>query len=186
MSPLWRAYFPYCRPPDCQAVDSTAAFPREERNRPPPRSGLMVKHLKSQSDEWALPVFLILSAILAVVGSFWLLLFHFSQPAIYPNPGLAAYVPPPGTRLLPLLRKSDAPELANLPDEPPPLAALAQAQDQKMFESPARRRPRVAIHENNHWTSDYRQQWNSGQGDWSGNRAWSSPRKMSGGPKSSF
>jgi hypothetical protein len=147
----------------------------------------MVKRLKSQSDESVLPVILMLSAILAVVGCFWLLLFYFSQPTIYPNPGLAAYVPPPGTRLLPLLRKSDAPELANLPDEPPsPLAALAQAQDQKRFESAARRRPRVAIHENDHWTSDYGQQWNSGHDDWSGNRAWSSPRKMSGGPKSSF
>jgi hypothetical protein len=79
----------------------------------------MVKQLKSQSDESVLPVFLILSAILTVVGSLWLLLFYFSQPTIYPNPGLAAYVPPPGTRLLPLLRKSDAPELANLQDEPP-------------------------------------------------------------------
>jgi hypothetical protein len=148
---------------------------------------LMVKQLKSQSDESVLPVFLILNAILAVVGSLWLLLFYFSQPTIYPNPGLAAYVPPPGTRLLPLLRKSDAPELANLQDEPPsPLAALAQAQDQKMFERPARRRPRVAIRENEHWISDYGQQSNSGHGDWSGNRPWSSPRKMSGGPKSSF
>jgi hypothetical protein len=50
----------------------------------------MVKQLKSQSDESVLPVFLILSAILAVVGSFWLLLFYFSQPTIFPNPGLAA------------------------------------------------------------------------------------------------
>jgi hypothetical protein len=144
----------------------------------------MVKQLKSQSDELVLPVFLILSAILAEVGCFWLLLFCFSQPTIYPNLGLAAYVPPPATQLVPILRKSDAPEVANLPDEPPsPLAALAQAQDQKMFESPARTRPRVA---NDHSTSDYGQQWNSGHGDWSGNRAGSSPRKMSGGPKSSF
>jgi hypothetical protein len=90
----------------------------------------MIKQLKSQSDESVLPLALILSTILAVVGCFWLLLFYFSQPTIYPNPGLAAYVPPPGTRLLPLLRKSDAPKLANLPDEPPsPLAALTQAQD---------------------------------------------------------
>jgi hypothetical protein len=147
----------------------------------------MVKQLRSQSGELVLPMFLILSAILAEVGCFWLLLFCFSQPTIYPNLGLAAYVPPPATQLVPILRKSDAPEVANLPDEPPsPLAALAQAQDQKMFESPARGRPRVAIHENDHRISDYGQQWNSGHGDWSGNRAWSSPRKMSGGPKSSF
>ena len=84
-----------------------------------PAFGFMVKQLKSQSTEAVLPLFLILSAILAVVGCFSLLLFYFSQPTIYPNPGLAAYAPPPGTRLLPLLRMSNAPELVNLPDEPP-------------------------------------------------------------------
>jgi len=145
----------------------------------------MVKPLKSQINESVLPVFLILSAILAVVGCFSLLLFYFSEPTTYPNPGLAAYVPPPGTRLVPLPRKSDAPELGNLPDEPSsPLAAFAQAQTNEMSEIPARKRPRVAIHETDHATSDYAQQWNSGHGDWSRNRPLSGARKMSGGPKS--
>jgi hypothetical protein len=149
------------------------------------RLGFMVKPLKSQINESVLPVFLILSAILAAVGCFSLLLFCFSKPTIYPNPGLAAYAPPPGTRLLPLPRKSDAPELANLPDEAPsPLAAFAQAQKNEMSETAARKRPRVAIHETDHATSDYAQQWNPGHGDWSSNRAWSGSRKMSGGPKS--
>jgi hypothetical protein len=151
------------------------------------RLGFMGKPLKSQIDESVLPVLLILSAILAVVGSVSLLLFHFSQPTTYPNPGLAAYRPPPAPRLIPLPRKSDAPELANLPDEPPsPLAAFAQAQKIEMSETPAPKRPRAAVHETDHATSDYAQQWNSGQGDLSGNRAGSGARKMSGGPKSSF
>jgi hypothetical protein len=151
------------------------------------RLGFMGKRLKSQTDESVLPVLLILSAILAVVGSFSLLLFHFSQPTTYPNPGLAAYRPPPATRLIPVPRNSDAPELANLPDQPPsPLAAFAQAQKIEMPETPAPKRPRAAVHETDRATSDYAQQWNSGQGDLSGNRAWSGARKMSGGPKSSF
>jgi hypothetical protein len=149
----------------------------------------MVKRLKSRSNESVLPLFWIVSAILAVVGCYSLLLFHFSQPTIYPNPGLAAYLPPPATRLLPLLRRSDAPELASIPDEPlSPFSALAQAQVKKeeTSELPARKRPRVAIRENDQWSSDYGQQWNSGRRDWSSNPAWSGPRKMSGGPKSSF
>ena len=149
----------------------------------------MVERLKFQSGESALPLFWIVTAISAVVGCFSLLLFYFSQPTIYPNPGLARYMPPPGTRLLPLPRKSDAPELADIPAEPPsPFSALAQAQVKKeeTSELPARKRPRVTTRENDQWPSDYGQQWNSGHRDWSSNRAWSGPRKMSGGPKSSF
>jgi hypothetical protein len=150
----------------------------------------MVKRLKSPGDELVLPLFWILSAILAVFGCFWILLFYFSQPTKYPNPGLAAFVPPAGTRLLPLPRKSDAPELADLPEESPSaVAALAQAQGSQkelMLKPPMRKRPALATGENDQRTIGPGQQWNSGYDSQNSNRAWSVPRKMSGGPKSSL
>jgi len=48
-----------------------------------------------------------------VMGGYWLM-----QPRVFPNVGLAAYEPPPATRLIPLPRKMDAPELADLPPAP--------------------------------------------------------------------
>jgi len=154
----------------------------------------MIRRSKLQNDEWALSVFWIVSAITAIVGCFCFLIFDVSQPTNYPNPGLAANTPPPGTRLLSFSRTSDAPELADLPKGPPsPLTALARAPDQKevMSESPAgeppaRKRPRGAAGENERRTSNYGQQWHYGYGDRNSNRTWSGPRKMSGGPKSSF
>ena len=144
----------------------------------------------SQSDERVLPLFWLIGVITAIVGCFWFMLFQLSQPAIYANPGAAAYTPPPGTRLIPLLRKSDAPEVAYFPDAPAsPLTAFAQAQtDQRgaMSEPPARKRTRATTPENDQRTSDYGQQWDYGYGAASGNRASSGPRRMSGGPKSSF
>jgi hypothetical protein len=116
---------------------------------------------ETPGDELALPLLWIVSAILGVFGCFWLLLFYFSQPTTYPNPGLAAFNPPAGTRLLPLPRKSDAPELADLPDEPPS-AALAQArggsaqaqgsQQELMPKPPVRKRPVSATRENDQRT----------------------------------
>jgi hypothetical protein len=149
----------------------------------------MVRRPKLQNDEWAPSVIWIVSAITAVVGCFWFLIFDLSQPTVYPNPGMAAYTPPPGTRLLPLPRTSDAPELADLPNEPPsPLTAMARALDQKeaVPEPSPHKRPRVAAGENEQRTSDYGQPWNYGYGDRNSNRAASGPHKMSGGPKSSF
>jgi hypothetical protein len=144
--------------------------------------------IRLQDDESASAIFWIISAIVAVVGCFWFLVFDLSQPTIYPNPGLAAYTPPAGTRLLPLWRRSDAPELATLSSEPPsPLTALARTVDHKeVSELPARNRPRVAIRANEQRTSAYGQQWDYGYGDRNSNRVWSDPHKMSGGPKSSF
>src|SRR5437016_13391701 len=57
--------------------------------------------------------------------------YRLMQPRILPNPGLAAYEPPPATRLIPLPHKTDAPELAELP----PAAAVsvaAQAEPEKV------------------------------------------------------
>ena len=151
---------------------------------------LMVKRSKSRSDEWAPPLFSIIGAITAIVGCFWLLLFDLSRPTIYPNLGLAAYTPPPGTRLLPLPRKSGAQELADLPDEPPsPLTALAQAKANEKpvkVDSPtaARKHVRAAPREYDQRTLGYAQEWNYGQSDWNSNRAWSGRRNLTGGPES--
>src|SRR5260221_12835523 len=83
---------------------------------------------RSQGDELVAPLLWVLSANLAAAAGFFLLLYFLYQPKISPNPGVAAYTPPPGTRLIPLPRRSDAPELADLPREPPsPLNPLAQA-----------------------------------------------------------
>jgi hypothetical protein len=148
----------------------------------------MVKRVKAQGDELARPLFWIASAILAVIGSFSLLLFYFSQPTIYPNPGLAAFNPPPATRLLPLPRESDAPELADLPNEPSPApATLAQArasQTELMIKPPIAKRPISATRENDRRT--YGLDWNNSNDSLNSNPAWKGPRRMSGGPKSSL
>jgi hypothetical protein len=57
-------------------------------------------------------VFVSVTALGALTG-YWLM-----QPRVFPNPGLAAYKPPPGTRLIPLPRKMDAPALVELPAVP--------------------------------------------------------------------
>jgi hypothetical protein len=58
-------------------------------------------------------VLVLLVAGLGFLGGYWLM-----QPRVIPNMGLAAYEPPPATRLIPLPRKMDAPELAELPPAP--------------------------------------------------------------------
>jgi hypothetical protein len=62
----------------------------------------------------AICLFVFLSvAGLGALSGYWLM-----QPRVITNPGLAAYKPPPATRLVPLPRKMDAPELAELPAAP--------------------------------------------------------------------
>jgi len=50
---------------------------------------------------------------LGALGGYWLM-----QPRMIANLGLAVYKPPPATRLIPLPRKSDAPELVDLTPTP--------------------------------------------------------------------
>jgi hypothetical protein len=154
-----------------------------------------------QGGGWDVPLFCFLGAILAAAGCFFFLLHSLYQPTINRNPGVAAYVPPPGTRLVPLPRKSDAPELADLPADPPsPLTALARAQagDQpakRDIRPSPRKHPRTDFAEYDQRGYDQRgydqrgydqrgygfvQQWNNGSRGWNNNRAWS------GGPKSWF
>jgi hypothetical protein len=151
----------------------------------------MAKTLQLQSDEWDLPLLLVLCALLAAAAGFFLLLYFHCQPAVAFNPGLAAYTPPPATRLVPLLRQSTAPELAELsPAAATPalpassaLTALAQAQPSdppaKPARPPARKRPRAEPSEHDQRNFGFAQQWNSGYRGWSDNRA-------AGGSKSWF
>jgi hypothetical protein len=57
--------------------------------------------------------FYISVAALGASGGYWLM-----QPRVIENLGLAVYKPPPATRLIPLPRKSDAPELVDLTPTP--------------------------------------------------------------------
>lgn len=149
------------------------------------------------------PLFWVLSAILAVAAGLFLLLYWLCQPAINPNPGVAAYVAPAGTRLVPLPRKSDAPELADLPVDsahPPvsprvaaaaatasasPLTALAKAEPSELpvkrdLRPPARKRQRADYGEHDQPRFGGVQQWNFGS------PGWNSPHAWTGGPKSWF
>jgi hypothetical protein len=149
----------------------------------------MTKTYGSYLDERALPLLWTVMAITGVVACFWFSLFYLSRPTSVPNPGLAAYTPPPGTRLLPLPRVSDAPELADVPNEPTsPLTAMAQAQtSQKQAKDPpsAHRHLRTVPRETEQRAWGYAQQWN-GYGSWEGNRSPGGGRRLVGGPKSWF
>jgi hypothetical protein len=157
----------------------------------------MAKTLELQSDEWDLPLLLVLCALLAAAAGFFLLLYLHCQPTVTFNPGLAAYTPPPATRLDPLPRQSTAPELADIPPAAASpaltaspartassaLTALAQAQPSdspaKPARPPAHKRPRAEPSEHDQRNFGFAQQWNSGYRGWSDNRT-------AGGSKSWF
>jgi len=150
----------------------------------------MVRRSRFQPDQWALPFLWASGAIAALGACFWFFVVYLSHPTAYPNPGLAAYTPPPATRLLPLPRKMDAPAVADAgEDTPSPLTALAQAQtNEKPAKSPraqVRKRVRVIPRENDERALGYAQQWN-GYGNWNSNRAWNAGRKLTGDPKPWF
>ena len=131
---------------------------------------------ESLSEQWELPLLGVFSVVLAGASCIFLLLYYLSQPAINRNPGVAAYTPPPGTRLVPLPRKSDAPELAELPPDPPSaLTALAQAvpSDQpakRAARPPAGKRPRIDPAEDDRARFSPDQQWKFGYRDWNNDR----------------
>src|SRR5262249_23520297 len=92
-------------------------------------------------------VLFVLVAGLACFGGYWLM-----QPRVIPNMGLAAYVPPPGTRLIPLPHKMDAPELKDLPPapvasaEPDPPPASVEKPTVAASPKPVAKRPRARAH----------------------------------------
>jgi hypothetical protein len=88
-----------------------------------------------------------LSLMCAATAALFLMLFWLMQPKILENPGMAAYHPPPGTRLVPVPRKSDAPELASLPESSGPSFAEAPipAEPPKPAKPAVRERPKKVV-----------------------------------------
>jgi hypothetical protein len=75
-----------------------------------------------------------LSGYLAFMAGIFMFLYWLLQPVTITNAGQSAYIPPPQTRLVPVARKFDAPELLELADTRPlstSLTALAQVEDAK-------------------------------------------------------
>ena len=140
---------------------------------------------KQPANEIAQPILWTVTAITMVIGCFWFFVFYLSQPTIYPNPGLAAYTPPAGTRLVPIPRKSDAPDLADIPESSPsPLTAMAQAPLREKEVKDLRKHAHAIPREAEQPMVGYPQQW-SGDSNRGNSRVPSSPR-MTGGPKSWF
>jgi hypothetical protein len=137
----------------------------------------------SQGAGWEVPLFWILSVFLAGAGGWFFLIYALCRPTIYLNPGEMAYSAAPATRLIPLPRRSDAPEIADLPAEPPSaLTAMAQVQTgdlpaRRDVRPPSRKRPRA---EPEPGRFEFTQQSEFGYRDWRNSRTWS------GGPKSWF
>jgi hypothetical protein len=107
-----------------------------------------------------------IALVLAIAGAAaWMISSFFFQPNVIANPALAAYTPPPATRLIPVARKMDAPELALAEAEPSPLTTLAQEyaanpEPTKPEARPqARKRPRPAPRREDQ-AYGYGRQWN--------------------------
>jgi hypothetical protein len=80
-------------------------------------------------EAWTIPVMGYLCGYLAFMAGIFFFLYSQLQPATIANAGQAAYVPPPQTRLIPLARKMDAPELADIAPLNSALGALAKVED---------------------------------------------------------
>jgi len=69
---------------------------------------------EAQVDDWAYPVMYSLIKLSLFTAAFFAFLFWLYQPTVLENPGIAAFQPLPGTRLVPAPRKMDAPEIAEI------------------------------------------------------------------------
>jgi hypothetical protein len=103
------------------------------------------------------------------------------EPNVMPNRGLAAYEPPPGTRLIPLPHKMDAPELAALPPvaaEPEPIPDPTPVKVAERKPAPAkakavRKRPKVRPQERRYPANAYADsRWGGWDNGWGGGRSW--------------
>lgn len=107
-----------------------------------------------------------LSPILAGAAILFLVLHHLLQPSVLPNPGLAAFVPPVGTRSIPLPRDGNADLVYPASPEPSPSTDFAQANESKPdLHASGRQRsrpPKVAPRESAPRQSDFAQQLNFG------------------------
>ena len=69
----------------------------------------------TEVDDLNYPIMYCLVTLSLFAGTFFAFLIWLFQPIIIENPGVAAYQPPPGTRLVPLPRHMGAPEVAEIP-----------------------------------------------------------------------
>jgi hypothetical protein len=97
-----------------------------------------------KSNVASLPILNALAVTLGLTAALFLLLYWLMQPKVFENPGLASYRPPPGTRLEPLPRASDAPQLAELP-ESKTVAAVAQEASSSETPKPAKAEKRKLV-----------------------------------------
>jgi hypothetical protein len=118
----------------------------------------------------------VLSVMGAMTVAFFMALNWLMQPKVLENPGMAAYHPPPGTLLIPPPRKSDAPELAKLPEDSrasyaeaytppePPKPAKPEVRERPKKTSPVRAR-RSPEQDRTYAQQRPQQQWGFGYGD---------------------
>jgi hypothetical protein len=97
----------------------------------------MQRRRTAVQEAWTFPAFGYLSGYLAFMAGIFLFLYWLLQPVTITNAGQSAYIPPPQTRLVPLARKMDAPDPAQLADVQPlnVLSTLAQVEDAKPLSS---------------------------------------------------
>src|SRR5262245_34476752 len=100
----------------------------------------MQRRQTAVQDAWTFPAMGYLSGYLAVMAGIFMFLYWLLQPVTITNAGQSAYVPPPQTRLIPLARKMDAPDLAADLQPLNVLNALAQVEDAKPLNNESGRR----------------------------------------------
>src|SRR5215469_1160624 len=133
----------------CPVSDLSCGLPNPE---PTPQREVCIRmaqigeNLRSQSPEWGAPVCSVFGVVFATAAVLFFVLFNLLRPTVIPNPGLAAFNPSAGARLIPLPRESNAPEpqerVMPAPQLTSALSARAQAgaQRSKRSASPTRRR----------------------------------------------
>src|SRR5436190_13384076 len=88
---------------------------------------------ETQEDDFTYPLLYILIKLSLIAAGFFAFLFWLYQPIIIENPGVAAYQPPPGTRLVPLPRKMDSPELFEITSAESPMVASVEDTNSKVI-----------------------------------------------------
>jgi hypothetical protein len=141
----------------------------------------MARARMDQTEGWGVSALWYLVMLSAGGACLFLVLHALYQPTVYANPGLAAFHPPPGTRLLPVPGKHDAPILAALPDVVSPQGpegstALAEAKPSEPAAKPdtrAPKHPRVARNRYETPSNNNPYQWRSGNSPWQvASRPW--------------
>ena len=102
----------------------------------------MQRRQTAVQEAWTLPAMGYLSGYLAFMAGIFMFLHWLLTPVTVTNAGQSAYVPPPQTRLVPVARKMDAPDLvqvANADPLSPTLVSLAQVDEAKSSKESSRR-----------------------------------------------